>query len=114
MVNILSKISTEVPIWDINLQRYQYMIKPTCKPKLDLNAPYEYASLQTIAYLDKPVNAYFCPIFRETFELLYDLEWVEGGPVVPVGGNDNPRPLQQVQQPQQQQQQPAARPPRQV
>uniref|UniRef100_A0AB38ZKF6 Polyprotein n=1 Tax=Suncus murinus ribovirus 2 TaxID=3139576 RepID=A0AB38ZKF6_9VIRU len=55
-------------ISDYNLNEYILMNKNTLKPTLTTQAPYEYSSVQTIAYQDKDINAYFCPIFKEIRE----------------------------------------------
>nr|DBA44328.1 TPA_asm: RdRp [Cotesiavirus virgavi] len=47
------------------LNSFNFMIKNQVKPQLDVNAPYVYSALQTIAYSEKDVNAIFCPIFQE-------------------------------------------------
>nr|DAZ87855.1 TPA_asm: hypothetical protein [Clonorsi virus 2] len=44
--------------------QYNFIIKPTPKPKLDDNAAWEYSALQTVMFQDKAINAYFCPIFK--------------------------------------------------
>jgi hypothetical protein len=64
-LNVVKELNGDLPVWDYELSKYKYMIKPTVKPQLSLDAPYEYASLQTIAYCEKFINAYFCPKFRE-------------------------------------------------
>lgn len=62
---VLSHIDVDVPLHERQLNYYNFMIKSTVKPQLDTNAPNVYSSLQTIAYHDKDINAYFCPIFNE-------------------------------------------------
>lgn len=62
---VLGQIDVDVPLHERHLNFYNFMLKSTVKPQLDINAPYVYSSLQTIAYHDKDINAYFCPIFNE-------------------------------------------------
>lgn len=56
--------------WNTNLNTYHFMNKKSVKPALEINAPYSYPALQTIAFHDKNVNAVFCPVFRDLKERL--------------------------------------------
>lgn len=49
---------------ETDLTKYNYMIKNKVKPQLDVNAPFVYSAVQTIAYQKKNINVLFCPIFR--------------------------------------------------
>lgn len=62
---VVGNIGLSEPLHTMSLNLYQFMIKSTVKPQLDVRAPYVYSSLQTIAYHSKEINAIFCPVFRE-------------------------------------------------
>lgn len=49
---------------------FSYMVKADLKPPLEEAAQHEYASVQTIAYNTKDVNAVFCTIFSEVRDRL--------------------------------------------
>nr|QNJ34552.1 ORF2 [Bemisia tabaci virga-like virus 1] len=51
--------------------KFKFMIKNTVKPVMEAGAAWKYASVQTIVYNDKSVNAIFCPIFNAMSERLY-------------------------------------------
>lgn len=62
---VINTITNDLPLHERKLNVYEFMIKSSVKPQLDVNAPFVYNSLQTIAYHPKDVNAIFCPIFKE-------------------------------------------------
>lgn len=62
---VMNFIDNDIPLHERKMNVYEFMIKSTVKPQLDVNAPYIYSSLQTIAYHPKDINAIFCPIFKE-------------------------------------------------
>nr|QVG74700.1 hypothetical protein 1 [ssRNA positive-strand virus sp.] len=50
---------------------YLFSIKRAAKPNLTVDAASSYLALQTIVYHEKPINAFFCSVFRELkFRLL--------------------------------------------
>lgn len=59
---VIDMIDTDTSIDEKSLAFYNFMIKATVKPQLDMNV---YNSLQTTAYHSKDINAIFCPIFKE-------------------------------------------------
>nr|WPV62267.1 MAG: RNA-dependent RNA polymerase [Wufeng shrew martellivirus 1] len=52
---------------------FSFMIKPTIKPALEVSAVGKYASVQTIAFLPKSVNAMFCPIMNVLSERMFSV-----------------------------------------
>lgn len=50
---------------------FNFMIKSAVKPALEISAVNKYASVQTIAYLPKHINALFCPVMNVLSERMY-------------------------------------------
>ncbi|AVK59478.1 RNA-dependent RNA polymerase [Nephila clavipes virus 3] len=63
--DITNAIGMDMPLWQQSNNTYHMSIKRVPKPDLTTNAPYEYASLQTIVFHPKNLNAIWCPLFRE-------------------------------------------------
>nr|APG77702.1 hypothetical protein [Hubei virga-like virus 19] len=51
--------------WDKDLTMYSFTIKGNAKPDLDSYPGSRYKSSQTIAYQDKLINSFFCPIMAD-------------------------------------------------
>lgn len=62
---VINLIDSDTAVQEKPLTFYNFMIKTTVKPQLDMNAVNVYNSLQTIAYHPKEINAIFCPISKE-------------------------------------------------
>jgi len=69
----LGQISADTAYWDTALNVYHFMNKKSVKSALEVNAPYAYQALQTIAFHDKNVNVVFCPVFRDLKRRMLDV-----------------------------------------
>nr|UTQ79656.1 replicase protein [Myzus persicae nege-like virus 1] len=69
----IGQIKPQEAYWNTTLNTYHFMNKKSVKPALEINAPFSYPALQTIAFHDKNINAIFCPVFRDLKERLLAL-----------------------------------------
>nr|QVG74716.1 hypothetical protein 2 [ssRNA positive-strand virus sp.] len=68
---VKNMIVPEFSIHQSAVNSYMFSIKRAAKPNLTVDAASSYLALQTIVYHEKPINAYFCSVFRELkFRLL--------------------------------------------
>nr|QVG74712.1 RNA-dependent RNA polymerase [ssRNA positive-strand virus sp.] len=68
---VKNMIVPEFAVHQSAVNSYLFSIKRAAKPNLTIDAASSYLALQTIVYHEKPINAYFCSVFRELkFRLL--------------------------------------------
>lgn len=68
---VKNMIVPEFAVHQSAVNSYMFSIKRAAKPNLTIDAASSYLALQTIVYHEKPINAYFCSVFRELkFRLL--------------------------------------------
>nr|QGA87337.1 hypothetical protein [Hammarskog virga-like virus] len=53
---------------EMDLSKYEFMIKPRAKPDLTMQGDTVYAALQTIAYQPVQINQLLCPLFKDLKE----------------------------------------------
>nr|UEP18262.1 MAG: RNA-dependent RNA polymerase [Virgaviridae sp.] len=70
-VAVKGMIVPEFSVHQSAVNSYLFSIKRAAKPNLTVDAASSYLALQTIVYHEKPINAFFCSVFRELkFRLL--------------------------------------------